>query len=97
MTAGVARNLFKMNFDETKELFRDIHRMSMSPSVEETAETLLSVVPPKKPGSASSQIKAATKREHHTSGPETYEQRNVTLRNRPSIPPTKPTSMPRRK
>ena len=88
-------------FDEIKEHARDIHQMSMPGylplSVEETAESLLSVVPPKKPGSASSQIKAATKREHHTSGPETYEQRNVTLRNRPSIPPTKPTSIPRRK
>ena len=97
MTAGIARKLFRMNFDETKKLFKDIHRMSLSPSVEETAEPLPSVVPPKKPASASSEIKAATKKERHTKGPETYEQRNVTLRNRPPIPPTKPTSMPRRK
>ena len=97
----LAKNLSKIGFDEMKERVRDIHRMSMPgylpPSVEETAEPLLSVVPPKKSVSTSSRIKTATKRERRLSGPEVCEQRNVTLRNKPANPPTKPTSMPRKK
>lgn len=55
------------------------------------------VAPPKKPISTSSGSKTATgKRERHSSGTETSEQKSVTLR-RTAIPPNKSTSMSRKK
>lgn len=97
-TVEAIEKLSKMGFDAIMEMLRNIHKISMpgymaSPE-EETAEQLLSVPTPKKPVSSPSQVKAGPKRERRTSGPDTGQQKNVTLRNRP---PTKPTSMQKRK
>lgn len=101
MTAETVEKLSKMGFDDIMETFRNIHRISMPgyvpPSEEETTEQLLSVATTKKPVSTPSRIKTATKRERRTPGSETNQQKNVTLWNRPAIPPSKPTSLHKRK
>lgn len=102
MAAEASENLLnKMTIADIKDCFRKIRQQSMPgyvPSpVEETVEQLQPFATPKKVVSTPSRIKTATKRERRPSGPEACEQRNVTLRNRPAIPTTKPTSMPAKK
>lgn len=95
MTVGIPENMSKMTIDDIKDRFRSIHQWStpgyLPPPEPET------VAPPKKPISTSSGSKTATgKRERRSSGPETSEQKGVTLR-RTAIPPNKSTSMSRKK
>ena len=101
MTAEASENLLKMSFDDIKEYFRQTRQLSIPgyvpPPGEETEEQLLPMATPKKVISTSSRIKTATKRERHFLGPETCQQKNVILRNRPAITHTKSTSMPRKK
>ena len=90
--AEASEKLLKMSFDEIKECLRDIIERS-TPGYLPHPEPE-SVAPPKKlkPVSTPSQSKVTANRERRSS--ETCEQKNVTLR-KPSIPPTKSTSMPR--
>lgn len=97
MTANASEKLLKMSYEDIKEFLRKIREVSMpdylpSPQ-EETTESQQSSTPPKK----STRVKSGTKKAGRTVGPETVQPKNAALRNRPAIPPGKPTGIPRKK
>lgn len=95
MTVGVPETMSKMTIDEIKERFKTIHQWSIpgylpQPQPETGA-------PPKKTVSSSGDSKVAAKRRGSTFRPDTSEQKGVTLRGRPGIPPSRGTSFPKKR
>ena len=95
MAVGVPETMSKMTIDELNERFRNIHQWStpgylLQPQSETGA-------PPKKTVSSSGDSKVAPKRRGSTFGPDTSEQKGVTLRGRPGIPPSRGTSFPKKR